>query len=111
MGAKACYAHARTVTAYRPTCDCALVGWHDRDPDRSDVEVPTQRCVVLDPFSGTGTTGVVALREGCGYVGIDASPEYTEMARKRLDAAQTGVSEAEAAAGQQALFAEPQGRH
>ena len=92
------------VSAYRPTCDCALVGWGEQDAGRCDVEVPMQRCLVLDPFSGTGTTGVVSLREGCSYIGIDASPEYTEMARKRLTAAQTGVSETEAAAGQVPLF-------
>lgn len=35
--------------------------------------------VVLDPFSGSGTTGVVALRNGLGYVGIDLNAEYLEM--------------------------------
>jgi DNA modification methylase len=39
---------------------------------------------VLDPFAGSGTTGVVALRNGCNFVGIELSPEYVEMARRRI---------------------------
>lgn len=40
--------------------------------------------VVLDPFVGSGTTGVVAKRLGRHFIGIDISPKYCEMARKRL---------------------------
>ncbi len=39
---------------------------------------------VLDPFSGSGTTAVVAKRLGRHYVGFDCNPEYCELARKRL---------------------------
>lgn len=41
--------------------------------------------VVLDPFSGSGTTGVVALREGRKYAGIELNPEYFELQRRRLN--------------------------
>lgn len=40
--------------------------------------------VVLDPFSGSGTTGLVALREGRKYIGIELNPEYMEIQRSRL---------------------------
>jgi DNA modification methylase len=40
--------------------------------------------VVLDPFSGSGTTGLVALREGRKYIGIELNPEYLEIQRGRL---------------------------
>lgn len=40
--------------------------------------------LVLDPFSGSGTTAVVAQRLGRDYLGIDCVEEYCEMARKRL---------------------------
>ncbi len=40
--------------------------------------------MVLDPFVGSGTVGVVALRHGRGFVGIDLSPEYAEMSRHRI---------------------------
>jgi tRNA G37 N-methylase Trm5 len=39
---------------------------------------------VLDPFSGAGTTGVVALRHDRSYVGIELNPEYAEMSRQRI---------------------------
>lgn len=39
---------------------------------------------VLDPFSGSGTTGVACLRQGREFVGIEQSPEYCEIASSRL---------------------------
>jgi len=39
---------------------------------------------VLDPFSGAGTTGVVALAKGRDYIGIDLSRDYNEMAADRI---------------------------
>jgi DNA modification methylase len=41
-------------------------------------------CVVLDCFNGSGTTGVVAMRLGRSYLGIDLSPMYTGAAYERL---------------------------
>lgn len=43
--------------------------------------------VVLDPFCGTGTTNLAALRLGHRSVGIDLSGEYLEMAAERCQAA------------------------
>lgn len=40
--------------------------------------------LVLDPFTGSGTTGLVALREGRSFVGIELNPDYAEMARRRI---------------------------
>lgn len=40
--------------------------------------------VVLDPFSGSGTTGVAALGSGRSYVGIDLNPDYHDLALRRL---------------------------
>lgn len=40
--------------------------------------------LVLDPFSGSGTTAVVAHRLGRNYLGIDCVTEYCDMARRRL---------------------------
>jgi hypothetical protein len=39
---------------------------------------------VLDPFAGSGTVGVAALRRGCTFVGVEKEPAYVEIARKRL---------------------------
>ena len=40
---------------------------------------------VLDPFFGSGTTGLVCDQEGREWVGIELNPEYAEMARRRLN--------------------------
>ncbi len=40
--------------------------------------------VVLDPFCGSGTTGVVALRADRRFVGIELNEQYVEMARRRI---------------------------
>ncbi|MBU6214225.1 DNA adenine methylase [Patescibacteria group bacterium] len=39
---------------------------------------------VLDPFMGSGTTAISALKHGRDYVGIDISPEYCAMAEQRI---------------------------
>ena len=40
--------------------------------------------VVLDPYTGSGTTGVAAALEGFDFVGCELSPEYVEIARARI---------------------------
>jgi len=40
--------------------------------------------VVLDPFMGSGSTGCAAMLEGFDFVGIDITPEYVEIARRRI---------------------------
>lgn len=39
---------------------------------------------VLDPYSGSGTTGVAAALEGFGFIGCELSPEYVGIARARI---------------------------
>ena len=39
---------------------------------------------VLDPFSGSGTVGVVSLRHGRNYIGCELNPEYADLSRKRI---------------------------
>lgn len=41
--------------------------------------------IVLDPFAGSGTTGISALRRGCRYIGIEKETLYAAMARKRIE--------------------------
>ena len=40
--------------------------------------------LVCDPYAGSGTTGVAALRNGCRFVGSERDPGYAELARQRL---------------------------
>lgn len=44
--------------------------------------------VVLDPFFGSGTTGLVALKHGRNFIGIELNPEYIKIADKRLSKVQ-----------------------
>lgn len=46
---------------------------------------------VLDPFTGSGTTGAVALRLNRNFVGIELNPQYVEMAERRLSYAAKGL--------------------
>jgi DNA modification methylase len=39
---------------------------------------------VLDPFSGSGTTGEVALKAGRNYIGLELNPDYAALSEKRL---------------------------
>jgi DNA modification methylase len=41
--------------------------------------------VILDPFFGAGTVGLVAKKNGRDYIGIELNPEYVKMAQERID--------------------------
>lgn len=43
--------------------------------------------IVLDPFAGSGTTGVVAKRLGRSFIGVELNPAYCRMAQERIAAA------------------------
>lgn len=40
--------------------------------------------IILDPFMGSGTTGIAALKSNRKFVGFDTSDEYIELANKRI---------------------------
>lgn len=44
-----------------------------------------ERDYVFDPFTGSGTTGVVALKLGRKFVGIELVEKFRDMAQKRID--------------------------
>lgn len=60
------------TVGWHPTCECG-------QPESENVPG-----VVLDPFAGAGTVGVVALRHGRSFIGIELKPEYVTMARARI---------------------------
>ncbi len=43
-----------------------------------------QNGIVLDPFFGAGTTGIVALKQNKKFIGIELNAEYIEIAKERL---------------------------
>lgn len=74
--------------------DAAIVGGRERTahPTQKPVDLMRWLCrlvtppngIVLDPFTGSGTTGVAALREGFRFVGIEREAQYVEIARARI---------------------------
>jgi site-specific DNA-methyltransferase (adenine-specific) len=45
--------------------------------------------VILDPFMGSGTTGVAAVKTGRRFIGIEIDPDYFEIAKRRISEALT----------------------
>jgi len=58
------------TTGWQPTCSCDNEG--------------KGRCLVLDPFAGSGTTGEVALKHGRDYLLIELNRDYETLIRGRL---------------------------
>lgn len=69
----------------------------------NDFTCPDQ--VILDPFMGSGTTGVACVKQGRRFIGIEKSEKYFEIACERIEAAQREPDMfIAAAASQGALF-------
>ena len=57
--------------SWHPTCTCENEG--------------KGRCIVLDPFAGSGTTLWVAEHYGRDSIGIEINPKYCELIKKRMN--------------------------
>jgi site-specific DNA-methyltransferase (adenine-specific) len=60
--------------------------------------------VILDPFCGSGTTGIAALRRGRRFIGIERDPAAAQLANDRLLAEDNGSTLHHARIGQVSLF-------
>jgi site-specific DNA-methyltransferase (adenine-specific) len=60
--------------------------------------------IILDPFCGSGTTGVAALRLGRRFIGIDREPKSASLSIERLRAEESGSTLQAVRAGQEPLF-------
>lgn len=47
--------------------------------------ISTNAKIILDPFSGSGTTAIVAMGLNRNYIGIELSPDYCKMSEKRIE--------------------------
>ena len=50
--------------------------------------LPVPNQTILDPFMGSGTTGVAAVQMGRDFIGIEREPKYFDIACKRIEDAQ-----------------------
>jgi len=77
--------HSGTIVGNRdPQRHCTVtktVGWEAGCECGNANQVP---CVVLDPFTGSGTTAEVARKNGCHFVGCELNPEYLKLAADRF---------------------------
>ena len=64
------YSKSIPTEEWQPTCNC------------KDANIVP--CTVLDPFNGSGTTGVVALENNRRYIGVELNPEYVKLAEARI---------------------------
>jgi site-specific DNA-methyltransferase (adenine-specific) len=55
---------------------------------RASIEYAGQCPVIVDPFMGSGTTGVAALSAGRSFIGIEIEPKYFDIACERIENAQ-----------------------
>lgn len=60
--------------------------------------------IVLDPFCGSGTTGVACIRLGRRFIGIEKDAKYAAVAQERLLAESQGLNLRDARAGQLPMF-------
>jgi len=76
------------TVGWEPSCSC-----HGQDGDGPGSDCAdednwmTSPCVVLDPFCGAGTTGIVAVNNGQNFIGIDLNPGYVAVATARIQQA------------------------
>ena len=85
---------------YCPKVSKAERGEDNNHPTVKPVELMKYLCrlvtpkdgTVLDPFMGSGTTGIAAKLEGFSFVGIELDADYLEIAKARIDAHESKAS-------------------
>ncbi len=79
-----------TTAAFNRNLDRISKGFDHEAPFPAEIvlvpllQTTNENDLVLDPFSGSGTTGVVALLHGRRYIGFEVNPKYVENSRLRL---------------------------
>lgn len=72
------------AVATRPYAEAHFATFPPEIPERCIKAGCPKGGVVLDPFFGAGTTGLVAARLGREFIGIELNADYCEMARRRI---------------------------
>jgi DNA modification methylase len=77
----------RPILATCPAVVCTACGAGQKSGAGTlpcDCKAPARRGIVLDPFCGTATVGLVARELGRDYLGVELNPEYVSLAEARL---------------------------
>jgi DNA modification methylase len=74
--------YARTHNEFHPT---------EKPVGLMQIFVEWTRGTILDPFMGSGTTGVAAIQMGRKFIGIEREPKYFDIACKRIEQASKQV--------------------
>jgi len=105
-GANPLGANRRTVWTVKPNyyqgAHCAV--FPEQIPERCILASTRKGDCVLDPFSGSGTTGKMAIKHSRSYVGLDLNSDYLDLALRRVDPYQTDTPSQEESDGQISLF-------
>jgi len=64
----------------------------------------TPKDLVLDPFAGSGATGVACARMGRPFLGFELDPQWVKHANDRISAAQRGLTTKQSLGGQRTVF-------
>jgi len=91
LGAKAITGPTYQTVGWEPSCKC---------------DAGTLPCRVLDPFSGSGTTGLAALGLGRDYYGCEINPAYRDQSLLELERKSLCLTEEDVEAGQLSLMEE-----
>lgn len=86
---KMCHPNGRNKRCIWSISTSAFRGAHFAVYPTKLIETPIragcpEKGIVLDPFFGAGTTGLVALKQEKRFIGIELNPKYIKIAKKRL---------------------------
>ncbi len=76
------YDKAMTEVKYKPAEKCQTK--YKEKYTKCDCNAPFVPGIVLDPFMGSGTVALKALKENRRFVGIEINPKYIDMANERI---------------------------
>jgi DNA modification methylase len=98
--------NARSVwtIATEPCAEAHFAVYPEEIPRRCILAGAPRGGLVLDPFTGSGTTGIAALKLERNFVGCELNPEYREIACERIGAIAENTTTEARRAGQAPLF-------
>ena len=87
------YGRRYAIWTMQPSSSTKEREWCKEHPATFDVSLPTDHIrtwtnegdIVVDPFMGSGTTAIAAIRTGRKYIGLEINEDYCKVAAERID--------------------------